>query len=118
MEGLGSRLVCDALVSDLQHYTFYDFIINKARGKSGKQLLSRLSQQRNFLLLVPKLYFTDVLTLCILLLLHAGPLFSFDVHEDVRLLADATVEKDEVPQFLSIAELNDRESPPTIASCY
>lgn len=41
-----------------QHYTFYDFIINKARGKSG-------------------------------------PLFSFDVHEDVRLLADATVEKDE-----------------------
>ncbi|EJU05149.1 XAP5-domain-containing protein [Dacryopinax primogenitus] len=40
------------------HYTFYDFIINKARGKSG-------------------------------------PLFNFDVHDDVRLLADATVEKDE-----------------------
>jgi len=40
------------------HYTFYDFIINKARGKSG-------------------------------------PLFSFDVHDDVRLLADATKEKDE-----------------------
>lgn len=39
-------------------YTFYDFIVNRARGKSG-------------------------------------PLFSFDVHEDVRLLADATVEKDE-----------------------
>ena len=43
----------------LQHYTFYDFIVNKARGKSG-------------------------------------PLFNFDVHDDVRLLADATVEKDEV----------------------
>jgi len=42
----------------LQHYTFYDFIINKARGKSG-------------------------------------PLFNFDVHDDVRLLADATKEKDE-----------------------
>ena len=42
-----------------QHYTFYDFIVNKARGKSG-------------------------------------PLFNFDVHDDVRLLADATVEKDEV----------------------
>lgn len=42
----------------LQHYTFYDFIVNKARGKSG-------------------------------------PLFNFDVHDDVRLLADATVEKDE-----------------------
>ncbi|KAH9934721.1 XAP5-domain-containing protein [Fomitopsis serialis] len=40
------------------HYTFYDFIINKARGKSG-------------------------------------PLFNFDVHDDVRLLADATIEKDE-----------------------
>ncbi|KAI0688259.1 XAP5-domain-containing protein [Cytidiella melzeri] len=40
------------------HYTFYDFIMNKARGKSG-------------------------------------PLFNFDVHDDVRLLADATVEKDE-----------------------
>ena len=43
----------------LQHYTFYDFIINKARGKSG-------------------------------------PLFSFDVHEDVRMISDASVEKDEV----------------------
>lgn len=41
-----------------QHYTFYDFIINKARGKSG-------------------------------------PLFSFDVHEDVRMVSDASVEKDE-----------------------
>jgi len=40
------------------HYTFYDFIVTKARGKSG-------------------------------------PLFSFDVHEDVRLSADASVEKDE-----------------------
>lgn len=42
-----------------QHYTFYDFIITKARGKSG-------------------------------------PLFNFDVHDDVRMLGDATVEKDEV----------------------
>ncbi|KAG2176429.1 hypothetical protein INT43_005669 [Umbelopsis isabellina] len=41
-----------------KHYTFYDFIINKARGKSG-------------------------------------PLFNFDVHDDVRLVHDATVEKDE-----------------------
>ncbi|XP_015923561.2 protein FAM50 homolog [Parasteatoda tepidariorum] len=40
------------------HYTFYDFIVTKARGKSG-------------------------------------PLFSFDVHDDVRLVSDATVEKDE-----------------------
>lgn len=40
------------------HYTFYDFIVTKARGKSG-------------------------------------PLFSFDVHDDVRLIADARVEKDE-----------------------
>lgn len=40
------------------HYTFYDFIVTKARGKSG-------------------------------------PLFSFDVHDDVRLINDASVEKDE-----------------------
>lgn len=40
------------------HNTFYDFIVNKARGKSG-------------------------------------PLFNFDVHDDVRLLSDATKEKDE-----------------------
>ncbi|KAJ1728930.1 hypothetical protein LPJ61_003780 [Coemansia biformis] len=40
------------------HYTFYDFIVNKARGKSG-------------------------------------PLFSFDVHDDVRLTQDARVEKDD-----------------------
>ncbi|OCT64743.1 hypothetical protein XELAEV_18040982mg [Xenopus laevis] len=40
------------------HHSFYDFIVTKARGKSG-------------------------------------PLFNFDVHEDVRLLSDASVEKDE-----------------------
>lgn len=40
------------------HYTFYDFIVTKARGKSG-------------------------------------PLFSFDVHDDVRLVSDATIERDE-----------------------
>ncbi|KAJ2002994.1 hypothetical protein H4R26_003318 [Coemansia thaxteri] len=40
------------------HYSFYDFILNKARGKSG-------------------------------------PLFSFDVHDDVRLTHDARVEKDD-----------------------
>lgn len=40
------------------HFTFYDFIVTKARGKSG-------------------------------------PLFNFDVHDDVRLVADATVERDE-----------------------
>ncbi|XP_070557900.1 protein FAM50A-like [Ptychodera flava] len=40
------------------HYSFYDFIVTKARGKSG-------------------------------------PLFSFDVHDDIRLINDATVEKDE-----------------------
>ena len=41
-----------------QHYTFYDFIVTKARGKSG-------------------------------------PLFNFDVHDDVRITNDAAVEKDE-----------------------
>lgn len=49
-----------------KHYTFYDFIINKARGKSG-------------------------------------PLFNFDVHDDVRLIQDATVEKDEVRTLLFLS---------------
>ncbi|ENN81381.1 protein FAM50 homolog [Dendroctonus ponderosae] len=40
------------------HYTFYDFIVMKARGKSG-------------------------------------PLFQFDVHDDVRLVSDASIEKEE-----------------------
>lgn len=40
------------------HYTFYDFIVTKARGKSG-------------------------------------PLFQFDVHDDIRLTSDASVEKEE-----------------------
>ncbi|RKP06169.1 FAM50A protein [Thamnocephalis sphaerospora] len=40
------------------HYTFYDFIVNKARGKSG-------------------------------------PLFNFDVQDDVRLVNDASVETEE-----------------------
>lgn len=40
------------------HYTFYYFIVNKCRGKSG-------------------------------------PLFSFDVHDDIRMISDASVEKDE-----------------------
>ncbi|KAG5669083.1 hypothetical protein PVAND_016982 [Polypedilum vanderplanki] len=41
-----------------QHYTFYDFIVTKARGKSG-------------------------------------PLFTFDVKDDIRMVSDATVEKEE-----------------------
>jgi len=41
-----------------QTNTFYDFIVSRARGKSG-------------------------------------PLFSFDAHEDVRMISDATIEKDE-----------------------
>ncbi|CAB0044927.1 unnamed protein product [Trichogramma brassicae] len=40
------------------HYTFYDFIVTKARGKSG-------------------------------------PLFTFDVHDDVRMVSDASVETQE-----------------------
>ncbi|XP_052869865.1 protein FAM50 homolog [Anopheles cruzii] len=40
------------------HYTFYDFIVTKARGKSG-------------------------------------PLFNFDVFDDIRMISDATVEKED-----------------------
>ncbi|KAH9696831.1 hypothetical protein WN944_029346 [Citrus x changshan-huyou] len=45
-------------VLGVQQHSFYELIVNKARGKSG-------------------------------------PLFHFDVHEDVRTIADATIEKDE-----------------------
>ncbi|XP_014261717.1 protein FAM50 homolog [Cimex lectularius] len=41
-----------------QHYTFYDFIVTKARGKSG-------------------------------------PLFMFDAHDDIRMVSDASVEKED-----------------------
>uniref|UniRef100_I1KQ66 FAM50A/XAP5 C-terminal domain-containing protein n=1 Tax=Glycine max TaxID=3847 RepID=I1KQ66_SOYBN len=50
-DGTGHRRV-------IQQHSFYELIVNKARGKSG-------------------------------------PLFHFDVHEDVRTIADATIEKDE-----------------------
>ncbi|XP_048234560.1 protein XAP5 CIRCADIAN TIMEKEEPER isoform X1 [Ricinus communis] len=50
--------VKEDLIIPHQH-SFYELIVNKARGKSG-------------------------------------PLFHFDVHEDVRTIADATIEKDEV----------------------
>uniref|UniRef100_A0A8D1V6G7 Family with sequence similarity 50 member A n=1 Tax=Sus scrofa TaxID=9823 RepID=A0A8D1V6G7_PIG len=70
------------------HHSFYDFIVTKARGKSGECApppprpppacpagrLQRLRARPS---------------------LPAGPLFNFDVHDDVRLLSDATVEKDE-----------------------
>lgn len=35
--------------------------------------------------------------------LSPGPLFSFDVHDDIRLVNDATVEKDEVRLFLTLS---------------
>ncbi len=37
----------------------------------------------------------------------SGPLFSFDVHDDIRLVNDATVEKDEVRWFLTISMMSD-----------
>lgn len=48
----------DGLVSSNQHFSFYDLIVTKARGKSG-------------------------------------PLFHFDVHDDIRLVHDTRIEKDE-----------------------
>jgi hypothetical protein len=62
-----------------QHMTFYDCV---------RSLLSSF-------------FFSDKLTCFSLLQIvnryrgKSGPLFNFDVHDDVRLLADATVEKDD-----------------------
>ncbi|KAK4052192.1 hypothetical protein OIV83_002487 [Microbotryomycetes sp. JL201] len=61
------------------HYTFYDFIINKYRGKSG-------------------------------------PLFNFDVHDDVRLIADASVEKDEASTRAFVRATFDIDSCPSLGS--
>ena len=55
---VGRVLFFFSLFFFLQHYSFYELIVNKARGKSG-------------------------------------PLFYFDVHEDVRMEGDHRVEKDE-----------------------
>lgn len=35
-----------------------------------------------------------------------GPLFSFDVHDDIRLVNDATVEKDEVRSVLNKQDMS------------
>lgn len=36
---------------------------------------------------------------CKWLVCSSGPLFSFDVHDDVRLISDASVERDEVCHY-------------------
>lgn len=56
---LTQRVCAPCAFLDVQHYTFYDLIVTKARGKSG-------------------------------------PLFHFDVHDDVRIVNDSRIEKDEV----------------------
>lgn len=59
----------------LQHFSFYDLIVTKARGKSG-------------------------------------PLFHFDVHDDIRLVHDTRVEKDESHpgKVRGNIDLSDRET--------
>lgn len=59
------------------HYTFYDFIVTKVL-----MLFCCIAQ----------FYFT-----CIFFQARgkSGPLFQFDVHDDVRLVSDASVEKEE-----------------------
>ena len=42
------------------------------------------------------MYEAEICILTVSCLITAGPLFSFDVHEDIRLVNDASVEKDEV----------------------
>ena len=42
------------------------------------------------------MYEAEIYILTVSCLITAGPLFSFDVHEDIRLVNDASVEKDEV----------------------
>ncbi|GAB4838477.1 hypothetical protein Ancab_028021 [Ancistrocladus abbreviatus] len=65
--------VKEDLIIPHQH-SFYELIVNKARGKSGPEL-DELSYLRS--------------------ILGRSLLFHFDVHEDVRTIADATIEKDE-----------------------
>ncbi|RWW11603.1 hypothetical protein GW17_00024772 [Ensete ventricosum] len=63
-------------------HSFYELIINKARGKSGP----------------------------VMLMLTITALFHFDVHEDVRTIADATIEKDEVQYTFLLPHLTTIET--------
>jgi hypothetical protein len=59
------------------HYSFYDFIVTKVIWLHKAKIICTLNrvvvQARG----------------------KSGPLFSFDVHDDVRIVSDASVEKDE-----------------------
>ncbi|KAE9447344.1 hypothetical protein C3L33_20753, partial [Rhododendron williamsianum] len=76
-----NMLICGRILYSAQH-SFYELIVNKARGKSGPVIL-----------IFTCLYF--FLKICNFFVSVFGQLFHFDVHEDVRTIADATIEKDE-----------------------
>jgi len=68
------------------HYTFYDMIVTKARGTACSRTYA--SSTRSCI-------YTDYVMYGSSRAGKSGPLFHFDVHDDVRLLANARVEKDE-----------------------
>ena len=68
------------------HYSFYDFIVTKVRAEI---LFVIYPVQLSNLLCNWNLLF------CIQARGKSGPLFSFDVHDDIRIVSDASVEKDE-----------------------
>lgn len=74
------------------HYTFYDFIVNKVM----LYCLSQVSKNQ-YMGIMTKEFCLMVLTLLSLLKARgkSGPLFHFDVRDDVRLVSDASVEKEE-----------------------
>lgn len=67
------------------HYTFYDFIVTKVK----------YTQLTNLLLMYLKKasYYTN--NFYVQARGKSGPLFTFDVHDDIRMLHDASVETEE-----------------------
>ena len=88
------------LLSSSQQFTFYELIVNKARGKSGPvcSLTSSLcllySMLRTLLpVAVAHVWYHFLMSS---FSYRSLQLFHFDVHEDIRTSADARIEKDEV----------------------
>jgi protein FAM50 len=83
-----------------QTYSFYDLIVTKG-------FLHGTNHQQSFIFspylhLFPSSYLLYFLHFIFFSIHHysargkSGPLFHFDVHEDIRMVNDARVEKDEV----------------------
>lgn len=73
------------------HYSFYDFIVTKVSPRNWDIILSVTRNVSIYLLC----FITSFNFNAFQARGKSGPLFSFDVHDDIRIVSDASVEKDE-----------------------